>query len=133
MASFPTLLTVWRPSYTSKIKNVRRVRDDIQKRLYELAEAAVEMKLLYGSIELTGFALDETVDIEAVPALRSEVRRQLTASPPVVVALFLCPRSEAERYRDGAEAFIDRVFFQEEVDECLDFLRSTIERLDAQE
>jgi hypothetical protein len=42
---------------------------------------------------------------------------------PAVVALFLCPRNEAERYRAGAEAFIDRLFFQEEIDECLAYLR----------
>ena len=41
----------------------------------------------------------------------------------MVVALFLCPRAEAERYRAGAEAFIDRLFFQEEIDECLAYLR----------
>ena len=38
----------------------------------------------------------------------------------------LCPKVEAERYREGAEAFVDRVFFQEEIDECLSFLASSI-------
>jgi hypothetical protein len=46
-----------------------------------------------------------------------------------VVALLLCPRAEAERYRAGAETFIDRVFFQEELEECLAFLRETAARL----
>jgi len=35
----------------------------------------------------------------------------------------LCSKVEAERYRDGAEAFVDRVFFEEEIEECLEFLR----------
>lgn len=39
------------------------------------------------------------------------------------MALFLCPRAEAEKYRAGAEAFIDRLFFQEEIEECLAYLR----------
>jgi hypothetical protein len=30
---------------------------------------------------------------------------------------------EAERYRAGAEAFIDRLFFQEEIEECIEYLR----------
>lgn len=42
---------------------------------------------------------------------------------PAVVALFLCPKAEAEKYRAGAEAFIDRLFFQEEIEECLAYLR----------
>jgi hypothetical protein len=37
-----------------EIKNVQRVADDIQKRLYEIAEASVEMKTLYGLLRLRG-------------------------------------------------------------------------------
>jgi hypothetical protein len=48
------------------------------------------------------------------------------------VALLICSRDEAGRYRDGAQTFIDRVFFQEEVQDCLDFLKETIERLEKQ-
>jgi hypothetical protein len=38
----------------------------------------------------------------------------------------LCPRVDAEKYREGAEAFVDRVFFQEEIDECLRFLKAAV-------
>jgi hypothetical protein len=41
--------------------------------------------------------------------------------------LFLCPQAEAERYRRGAEALIDRIFFQEEIEECIDFIDQTIQ------
>jgi len=40
--------------------------------------------------------------------------------------LLLCARREAERYREGAEAFVDRVFFQEEIDACLEFIKDVI-------
>lgn len=45
--------------------------------------------------------------------IRERLRAQVTASRPTVVALMLCSRSEAERYRKGAETFVDRIFFQE--------------------
>ena len=48
----------------------------------------------------------------------------------LVVALFICPKAEAEKYREGAETFIDAVFFQEEIRECLDYLQSTISRFE---
>ncbi|MBI5544349.1 MAG: hypothetical protein HY901_10695 [Deltaproteobacteria bacterium] len=38
----------------------------------------------------------------------------------------LCSKLEAEKYREGAEAFVDRVFFQEEIEECLAFLKESI-------
>jgi len=65
------------------------------------------------------------------PELRAKLREQITASDPVVVALFICPKDEAERYRAGAEAFIDRIFFQEEVRECIEYLKATIERCES--
>lgn len=34
----------------------------------------------------------------------------------------LCSKVEPERYRDGM-AFVDRVFFEEEIEECLALLR----------
>lgn len=43
-----------------------------------------------------------------------------------MIVLMLCSRVEAERYREGAEAFIDRLFFQEEIEECLAFLRKAV-------
>lgn len=112
-----------------EIKNVRRVADDIQKRLYEVAEAAIEMKFLYGALRLEGIALRTTKDVLAAPQpFRERLRAQITQALPVVVVLMLCSRVEAERYRGGAEAFVDRVFFQEEIEECLTFLRDTIAR-----
>jgi hypothetical protein len=108
-----------------EIKNLRRVADDIQKRLYEIAEASLEMKLLYGNLELKGLALSSTALVaEQSDEIRATIRKQITSARPAVVALFLCPKSEAERYRAGAEAFVDRLFFQEEIEECLAFLRS---------
>lgn len=103
-----------RPRLYLEIKNIRRVRDDIQKRLYELAEVSLEMKLLYGSSTLAGLGLapGEVRDGAAIERLKAQIR----ASNPVVVGLLICPQEEAERYRQGAEALIDRIFFQEEVE-----------------
>ena len=115
------------PRVYFEIKNVRRVADDIQKRLYELAEASLEMKALYGKLELRGLDIRDPSTVTADSSHRDAIRRQIIASLPIVVGLFLCPCHAAERYRRGAEAFIDRVFFQEEVDACLDFLKASIE------
>lgn len=110
-----------------EIKNVRRVADDIQKRLYEIAEAAIEMKFLYGALRIDGLSLQTTTEVLAAPhPFREKLRGQIVGALPVVVVLMLCSRLEAERYRDGAQAFVDRVFFQEEIEECLSFLRDTI-------
>lgn len=112
-----------------EIKNLRRVADDIQKRLYEIAEASLEMKFVYGDLKLTGLKMRSTTEVLArADEIRSTLRAQITKSRPTVVALFLCPKTEAERYRAGAEAFIDRLFFQEEIEECLDFLRAAAKR-----
>jgi len=113
------------PQVWLEIKNVRRVSDDIQKRLYEIAEVSLEMKLLYGRLELTGLGVSRPSEVLAAPAgMRAMVRAQIVGVQPVVVALLLCPRPEAERYRAGAEAFIDHVFFQDEIEACLDVLRA---------
>jgi hypothetical protein len=112
-----------------EIKNVRRVADDIQKRLYEIAEASLEMKLLYGSIELRGLGIGSTSQVtQECSNLRARLREQIRRAKPVVVVLMLCSRIEAERYREGAEAFIDRLFFQEEIEECLEFLREAVSK-----
>ena len=50
------------PRLYLEIKSIRRVADDIQKRLYELAEASLEMKLLYGSVKLNGLNIKNIVD-----------------------------------------------------------------------
>lgn len=112
------------PRVYLEIKNVRRVRDDIQKRLYEIAEASLEMKFLYGTMDLRGLGITSTKTVASdAPALRARLRACVTASPPIVVLLMLCSKVEAERYREAAEAFVDRVFFQEEIEECLRFLK----------
>jgi hypothetical protein len=121
------------PRLYLEIKNVRRVADDIQKRLYELAEAAIEMKVLYGTLQLHGLDIRDPSRVAPDSPYRDAIRRQIVASVPTVVGLFLCPREAAERYRAGAEAFIDRVFFQEEIDECLAYLKTAIARADAEE
>ena len=118
------------PRVYLEIKNVRRVADDIQKRLYELAEASLEMKVLYGTLELRGLDIRDPSSITPTSEHRDAIRRQIVATVPKVVGLFLCPRDAAERYRAGAEAFIDRVFFQEEVEECLAYLKAAVQLAD---
>lgn len=108
-----------------EVKRIQRVADDIQKRLYELAEASLEMKLLYGNVRLQGLGLRSTLGTDR-DELAARLRDQVHGQRPVVVGLFLCPRVEAERYRPGAEALIDRVFFQEEIDACIEFIDQTI-------
>jgi len=119
------------PRLYLEIKNVQRVSDDIQKRLYEIAEASVEMKAIYGTLRLRGLNIRTTVNVEGNPELRQKLRAQITASEPIVVTVFLCARAEAERYRGGGEAFVDRIFFQEEIEECLVYLKGTMARLRA--
>lgn len=117
------------PEIYLEIKNVRRVADDIQKRLYEIAEASLEMKLLYGDIELRGLGIKTTAEvIGGCSKLRGRLREQILRARPKVAVLMLCSRTEAERYREGAEAFIDRLFFQEEIEECLEFLRAAVSK-----
>jgi hypothetical protein len=127
---YPDPATGQPPRLYLEVKNVRRVSDDIQKRLYEIAEASLEMKAIYGNLKLEGLAVESTLGVECDPALRARLRGQVTTSAPVVVALLICPRAEAERYRPGLETFVDRVFFQEEIEECLGFLKATIESLE---
>lgn len=97
-----------------EIKNVQRVADDIQKRLYEIAEASIEMKAVYGRLRLRGLNVRSTLRVEANPELRARIRAQITTSAPTVVALFLCSRNEAE------------IFFQEEIEACLSFLKAAV-------
>jgi hypothetical protein len=61
--------------------------------------------------------------LENPGVLRARLRGQILQARPTVVVLMLCARADAERYREGAEAFVDRVFFQEEIEECLAFLK----------
>lgn len=108
-----------------EVKRIRRVADDIQKRLYELAEAALEMKLLYGQLTMRSLSLADNREASS-PETAERLRTMVTGRPPFVVGLFLCPRDKAERYRTGAHALIDRIFFEEEIDECLSFLDEVI-------
>ena len=125
---FPDPAAGFAPTIYLEIKNVNRVSDDIQKRLYEIAEASIEMKFLYGSLKLDGLGIRDPRDVAAAPEkFRATLRDRVASSRPTVVALFLCPKAEAERYREGAEAFIDRLFFLEEIDQCLAFLRTAID------
>ena len=115
------------PELYLEVKKINRVRDDIQKRLYEIAQVSVEMKLLYGNLELAGLKLSELLQNSNRSAARKAFRDQITASKPVVAALLICRAEEleiAKRYRAGAEAFLDRVFFPDEIDECIGFLSS---------
>ncbi len=120
---FPDPATERAPLVYLEIKNVRRVADDIQKRLYEIAEASIEMKALYGDLHLHGLNVQTTRDVAGNSELQAKIRSQIIKAHPVVVAFLICPKAEAERYRRGAQAFIDRVFFQEEVEECIEYLR----------
>lgn len=112
------------PKIYFEIKRVNRVSDDIQKRLYEIAEVSIEMKALYGTLALTGLNLKTTEGVLENAAIRATFRSQITQSLPLVVALLICGKEEAEPYRRGAEAFVDRVFFQEEIEDCIDLLRA---------
>lgn len=123
---FPDPSTGQAPRVYLEIKNVRRVSDDIQKRLYEIAEASIEMKTLYGKLLLRGLDLATTLEVADNAELRSQVRSQITKARPVVVAFLICPKAEAEKYRPGAESFIDRIFFQEEIDDCIEYLRQIV-------
>jgi hypothetical protein len=115
------------PQLYLEIKNIRRVSDDIQTRLYEIAEASLEMKLLYGKVKLTGLHVrDPRTVAGSASKLRAAIRRQIQAARPTVVVLMLCSRAEAERYREAAETFVDRLFFQEEIEECLAFLKARL-------
>lgn len=111
------------PRIYFEIKRVNRVSDDIQKRLYEIAEVSLEMKALYGTLALTGLNLRTTTGVLENKGIRAKLRLQITQSLPLVVALLICSKEEAEPYRAGAEAFVDRIFFQEEIEECIAFLK----------
>lgn len=120
---YPDPATGRAPKVYLEIKKLNRVSDDIQKRLYEIAEVSMEMKALYGDLELRGLNLKTTDNVLGNDALREHLRDQFTRSLPIIVAVLICRRDEAERYRAGAQAFIDRVFFQEEIEECIAFLK----------
>lgn len=127
---YPDPATELAPKLYLEIKRINRVADDIQKRLYEIAEVSLEMKILYGALSLKGLRLSKTTSVAGNKEMRAKVRKQISTASPAVVALLLCSKKEAERYRSGAEAFIDRVFFAEEIDQCLAFLKAEIERLE---
>lgn len=113
------------PQLYLEIKKVNRVRDDIQKRLYEIAQVSLEMKLLYGGVRLAGFEHATLLDDDARAVARDALRAQIVRSAPVVVALLICRTEEldiARRYRPRIEAFIDRLFFADEIEEWIEYL-----------
>lgn len=124
---YPDPATGLAPELYLEIKKVNRVRDDIQKRLYEIAEVSLEVKFLYGNLQLQGLDHPTLLDDDARDIARTTMRQQILTATPAVVALLICRTEELEiarRYRPGAEAFIDRVFFADEIDECLAYLAS---------
>jgi len=124
---YPDPETGMAPELYLEVKKINRVRDDIQKRLYEIAQASLEVKVLYGDLKISGMQLTGLLADADRPAARSAIRDQIAGSKPVVAALLICRPEElevAKRYRAGAEAFIDRVFFPDEIDECIGFLAS---------
>lgn len=127
---YPDPATGRPPRIYLEIKRINRVSDDIQKRLYEIAEVSLEMKALYGTLSLSGLNLASTNGVLGSGAIRSQFRRQIVQSRPLVVALLICSRVEAEPYREGAQAFVDRVFFQEEIEECITFLKEACAQAD---
>jgi len=102
---FPDPMSGRPPKLYFEIKNVRRVSDDIQKRLYEIAEASVEMKAIYGDLRLRGLAVQTTKDVEANPKLRKKIRGQITRSLPVVVALFAMFKKRGFKVSRGCRNF----------------------------
>lgn len=132
---FPDPNTGEPPRLYLEVKKVNRVRDDIQKRLYEIAEVSLEVKFLYGRLQLSGLGLDHLLGDAEREDARAALRQQIIASQPSVVALLICRSEELEiarRYRPRAEAFIDRVFFADEIDACLAFLGEVVAGVDEQ-
>jgi hypothetical protein len=67
------------------VKKINRPRDDIQKRLYEIAEVSLEVKFLYGDLQLRGLNLRLLLSDEDRGAAQAALRRQIVAASPVVV------------------------------------------------
>jgi hypothetical protein len=131
---FPDPASGHAPQLCLEIKKVNRVRDDIQKRLYEIAEVSLEVKFLYGRLELSGLGLNDLLEASQRDEARAALRQQVVAVQPTVVALLICRTEELEiarRYRPGIEAFIDRLFFADETDACLRFLNDVIAKAEA--
>ena len=130
---FPDPDTGAPPRLYLEVKKVNRVRDDIQKRLYEIAEVSLEVKFLYGRLQLSGLGLGHLLGDAEREDARAALRDQITASQPRVVALLICRDEELEvarRYRPRAESFIDRVFFADEIDDCLAYLSDVVAEVD---
>ena len=87
------------------------------------------MKTLYGKLALRGLNLKRTEGVLENARLRRSIRKQITRSLPLVVAILICSKTQAKAYRAGAEAFIDRVFFEEEIEECIRFLKRSCAKL----
>lgn len=128
--AYPDPRTGAAPQIYLEVKNVKRVSDDIQKRLYEIAQVSLEMKSLYGSLDLKGMNATPSDVMRDTSTYRAQMRQAITATLPVVVGLLMCSKKEAEPYREGIEAFVDRIFFApDETLACIEFLKETIKRL----
>lgn len=113
------------PELYLEIKKINRVADDIQKRLYEIAEVSLELKFVYGQLQLTGLNLTSLLGPDQRTEALTALREQIVDVRPIVVALLLCPLEQVERvrtYRDRAEAFVDKLFLADEIEECIAFL-----------
>lgn len=127
---FPDPDTGDAPTVYLEVKKINRVADDIQKRLYEIAEVSFEVKFLYGDLRIDGLDLRQLLDADTRARAVGELRAQITRSRPKVVALLLCPHAQLDRaksYRARAEAFVDRVFYADEIDECIAFLAAAVD------
>lgn len=101
----------------------RKGSGDVERILRErLIEEAIPIAM--APLALTGMKLARTDGVLENAELRKRIRDQVTKSLPLVVAILICTKAEAEPYRDGAEAFVDRVFFQEEIEDCIAFLKA---------
>jgi hypothetical protein len=54
-----------------------------------------------------GLKMPRTTRVEGNSTLKNTIRTRITKSLPVVVALLLCSKTEAGKYREGAETFVD--------------------------
>jgi hypothetical protein len=122
---YPDPETGLAPELYLEIKKINRVADDILKRLYEIAEVSLEVKFIYGKLRLHGLDLPQLLEADQRSAVLAQMREQVVGVRPVVVALLLCPSEQLEKarsYRERAEAFVDRLFLADEIDECIAFL-----------
>ena len=79
------------------MKKINRVADDLQKRVYEIAEVSLDLKFLYGTLKLEGLNLPRLIGQAEREEAGQALRRRISGSGPVIVALILCRVEEFER------------------------------------